>query len=404
MIEVRNLHKAFKMYAKPSDRLKELVLRRDYHSNFQALKHINFKVNKGETLGILGKNGAGKSTLLKILNGVLMPDRGEVITSGTVTGLLELGTGFDPSLSGFQNIRTNGLLLGMTDAQITERTPAIIAFAELGKFIDEPLRTYSSGMTMRLAFAIAIHADPETFLIDEALSVGDGQFQQKCMQRIRDFKNGGGSIVFVSHDLNAVKMICDRTLVMNRGEIVYQGPPEAAVNYYNQLLTGETDRDKLLSASTGGYGNYHAKIVDAALVGADSTGDILTSGEEALLDVDIEGQRELDDLTLGLLIRDRFGQDVFGTNSHYYQLPLTISPGEHYRVRFTFPMNLRPGKYTVSLALHKGPTHTGDCYHWWDNACQFVVSGVRGPRFTGVCNLQPLIEKLPAPGPRADNH
>jgi lipopolysaccharide transport system ATP-binding protein len=295
-------------------------------------------------------------------------------------------------MSGLQNIHTNGLLLGMSEAEIQARTDEIIAFANLGTFIHEPLRTYSSGMSMRLAFSIAIHANPQTFLIDEALSVGDSQFQQKCMQRIREFRANGGSIIFVSHDLNAVKLICDRVAVLSEGKIVFLGEPEDGVNYYMQMLT--TDDAPASSVLEGGYGNFHAIIRGAALRGCDSSTNLVTSGEEVILDVDIEARETLPAMSLGLMIRDRFGQDIFGTNSHAHNKPILLTAGETCTLRFRFPMHLKPGKYTITLALHEGIEHTSHCYHWWDNATQFEIAGKRGPLFVGVCNLCPRVEIL----------
>lgn len=236
MIVVDQLSKRFRLYRKPADRLKEMLLRRTCHRTHTALDGISFEVPAGQTLGILGRNGAGKSTLLKILTGVLKADAGSFEINGRITGLLELGTGFDFELSGEQNIITNGLLLGMSREEITQRHDDIVRFSELGEFIREPLRTYSSGMVMRLAFSIAIHAEPACLVVDEALSVGDAHFQQKCMRRIREFRQRGGAIIFVSHDLNAVKMLCDRAIVLEGGKNVFEGEPEAAVNYYNRIM------------------------------------------------------------------------------------------------------------------------------------------------------------------------
>src|SRR5690606_1673290 len=393
MIDVKNLEKSFKLYQKPSDRLKEILLRRPFHTRHHALQGVSFRVEDGETLGIIGRNGAGKSTLLKILNGVLLPDAGSLHSSGKVTGLLELGTGFDMSMSGANNIRTNGLLIGMSEAELDARRDDIIGFSELGKFINEPLRTYSSGMVMRLAFAIAIHADPDIFLVDEALSVGDGHFQQKCMRRIRDFRANGGSIIFVSHDLNAVKMLCDRVIVLSDGQVLVDGEPEFAANTYYQLLGG----DENLGSSAiieRGYGNFQVSIVDVHVEGVDSRCEVLSGGEGMSLTINIKAEVDIAELTVGLTIRDRFGQDIFGTNSYFMDFPLAMEAGATICVNYRMAMILAPGKYTISIALHDGPEHTRNCYHWWDNASQFEVSGNRDTHFIGVCNLRPTISLI----------
>ncbi|MBX9409681.1 ABC transporter ATP-binding protein [Pseudomonas baetica] len=397
MLEVENVCKEFKLYSRPWHRLKEIVLRRSFHRHHRALDNITFSVASGETLGILGRNGAGKSTLLKMLNGVLLPDSGQIKITGRVTGLLELGTGFDPNLSGSQNIVGNGLLLGMTRQQIEERRQSIVDFSELGAFIHEPIRTYSSGMSMRLAFSIAIHADPDTFLIDEALSVGDGHFQQKCMRRIKEFRAKGGSIIFVSHDLNAVKMICDRAIVLSEGKIVANDYPENAVNVYNQLL-GADDEDYSERAPVveSGYGSRQAILEQIVFAGAGSKSTILSSGDTAMLDVTIAAQQDLADVSLGLMIRDRFGQDIFGTNSHYLNYPIAMLSGERKNLRYSFSMRLAPGKYTITLALHDGADHTNNCYHWHDNAIGFEVAGINGSFFGGICDLTPTLQEIPA--------
>ena len=394
MLQVDNVSKEFKLYNRPWHRLKELALRRSYHRRHKALDGISFSVASGETLGILGRNGAGKSTLLKMLNGVLLPDSGTIHISGRVTGLLELGTGFDPNLSGAQNIVGNGLLLGMTRRQIEERREQIIAFSELGQFINEPIRTYSSGMTMRLAFSIAIHADPEIFLIDEALSVGDGHFQQKCMRRIKEFRARGGSIIFVSHDLNAVKMICDRAIVLSEGRVVADAAPEDAVNLYNQLLAGDDEEYADRATLAHGYGTGEAIFEQVSLVGEGSGTSILASGDVANLYLNIHAAADVDDLAIGLMIRDRFGQDVFGTNSHYLGLPIRMQAGERRQFRYRLPMRLAPGKYTLTLALHEGADHTVSCYHWRDNALSFEVAGIRGAFFGGLCDLSASLNEL----------
>ena len=262
MIKVNKIYKQFKLYNKPSDRLKEMILRRSYHHYYEALKDISFSVAAGETLGILGKNGAGKSTLLKIITGIVLPDSGSFHVDGKITGLLELGTGFDQNLTGLQNIQSNGLLIGMSKEQIEQQHQAIIAFSELGDYIHEPIRTYSSGMVMRLAFSIAIHAQPDCFIIDEALSVGDAHFQQKCMRQIREFREQGGSMIFVSHDLNAIKMICDKVIVLDQGHIVCEGTVEAGVNYYNRIMAKLDEQENALAKQkkAQNFGNNKAII------------------------------------------------------------------------------------------------------------------------------------------------
>lgn len=400
MIEAIGLTKTFKLYRTPSDRLLESLMRRPRHRRHTALQEISFAVEPGETLGILGRNGAGKSTLLKLLMGVLLPDSGELHIRGKLTGLLELGTGFDNALTGLQNIERNGRLLGMTSQEIAQRRSDIIEFSELGEYIGEPLRTYSSGMTMRLAFAIAIHADPACFLVDEALSVGDAHFQQKCIRRIKEFRQNGGSLIFVSHDLNAVKILCDRAIVLERGRIIASGTPEAAVNAYNRIIA-DLDDDapmRLTTDHSKGYGNLALEIVDADLSGAGSGGNTLSAGEPARLRFQIQAHRGVSDFTLGILIRDRFGQDIFGTNSYFLEHPLAADAGEQVNVELRFPMNLAPGKYTLTAAVHSQHNHLQDCYHWCDNLMHFEVAGILGPAFYGIARLEPSITSHTARG------
>jgi lipopolysaccharide transport system ATP-binding protein len=394
MISARNLRKGFRLYKNPAHRLMEAITGQTLHTPYQALDSVSFALESGETLGIIGRNGAGKSTLLKLLSGVLLPDSGQLTIPGKVTGLLELGTGFDASMSGQHNILTNGLLLGMSEADIEKQRQHIIDFAELGQFIDEPLRTYSSGMTMRLAFSIAIHAHPSTFLIDEALSVGDGHFQQKCMRRIREFRASGGSIIFVSHDLNAVKMLCDRVLVLDGGKVVADEAPEHAINVYNRLLAGESAGDLALAGSSSdfGYGDGKVCFTGVEAVGADSGARTVTSGEDLLVTLDIAALESVQALTAGFLIRDRFGQDIFGSNTHLMGLSKSLAAGERSTLQLRVPMHLHPGKYTLTLSLHDGADHTERCFQWWDNAVRFEVSGIRGAPFIGVCNLRPGVE------------
>lgn len=388
VIRVAGLAKGFKLYKKPSDRLKEVFLRRPYHHRFEALKDISFSVRSGEILGILGRNGAGKSTLLKVLMGVLLPDHGEISIQGRVTGLLELGTGFDPNLTGLQNIFSNGVLIGMSQADIQHSLQDIIGFSELGEFIHEPLRTYSSGMTMRLAFSIAIHAEPKCFLVDEALSVGDGHFQQKCMRKIKEFRERGGAIIFVSHDLNAVKMLCERAIVLDEGHVACAGSPEEAVNYYNRIMAEMDEHEGESSVDTPhSYGDLSAEILGGRLIGTRSGADIVASGEETRVELNIVARDNIPSISVGILIRDRFGQDIFGVNSYHLGRELSLKKGQTAKVCFSLPMDIAPGKYTVTVALHTEENHLEDCYHWCDNLIRFEVAGILGNAFSGVCRL-----------------
>jgi len=389
MVSVRDLTKRFRMYRKPSDRLKEMLLRRSFHRSHLALDAVSFEVPSGHTLGILGRNGAGKSTLLKILTGVLKADSGEVAIDGRVTGLLELGTGFDYELDGLQNILTNGLLLGMSRQEISERQAAIVQFSELGEFIHEPLRTYSSGMVMRLAFSIAIHAQPTCLVVDEALSVGDAHFQQKCMRRIREFRQRGGSIIFVSHDLNAVKMLCDEVMVLECGQKVFSGDPESAVNHYNRLIADEDDRAAMESPARERhvFGSGVAEILSCKVKGKDSSSQVISAGELAEIELVCRVNGTVDDLTAGIVLRDRFGQDVFGTNSFHLGATLPQNAGAQFSLLFQFPAEIAPGRYTVTAALHSRENHLEQCYYWCDNMGAFEVAGIRGASFAGVCRL-----------------
>ncbi len=400
MIEVRQLSKSFRLYRKPSDRLKEVLLRRPYHHRHQALDAISFTLRNGETLGVLGQNGAGKSTLLKLLTGVLIPDSGEIGIQGRITGLLELGTGFDHALTGLDNIMANGLLIGMTRDEILAARDDIISFSELGEYIHEPVRTYSSGMVMRLAFSIAIHANPACFVVDEALSVGDGHFQQKCMRKIRAFRDSGGSIVFVSHDLNAVKMLCDRALVLDGGKIAYEGDSEEAVNYYNRIMARLDEQEAGLqeqSRTSNSYGTGEAKIQSAELLGQRSGCDTVAAGEEAEIKLAIAAYEDIPSLSVGFMIRDRFGQDIFGTNSHLLGQDFQLSKGQHCTVEFSLPINLAPGKYTVTLALHSEDNHLEHCYHWCDNFIRFEVAGSHLPLFSGIVALPTRLQHSTRP-------
>lgn len=240
-VRAAGVSKHYDMYRRPADRLVELLTRRPHHVVFPALEGVSFEVEKGETVGIIGQNGAGKSTLLKLLCGVTRPSSGTLSTTGTIASILELGTGFHPEFSGRDNAALNAAILGLTPAEVRERLPAILEFSELGAFIDRPVKTYSSGMYMRLAFSVAVNVDPEILVIDEALAVGDGHFQKKCVDKIRDFQEAGRTILFCSHALYYVSSICRRTLWLDQGRLMRYGPSLDVVHDYETFLL-ERDR------------------------------------------------------------------------------------------------------------------------------------------------------------------
>jgi len=396
VIELEHVSKKFRLYTTPAYRLREIIFRRPMHSEYQALSDVSFRVSDGETLGIVGPNGAGKSTVLKILMGILMPDSGTVRMSGRVTGLLELGTGFNMEMTGIQNIFMNGLLIGMSRPELDSKKEAIIEFSELGDFINEPIKTYSSGMVMRLAFSIAIHATTSCFVVDEALSVGDAHFSQKCMRAIREFRSNGGSIIFVSHDLNAVKLLCDQAILLNKGTVCAEGDPETVINSYNHLLALMSDTDGRMKLDFAGkktsYGNMDMQIESVEVIGQESRADVVSSGEIVDISVNFSSAIECDSLTVGILIRDRFGQDIYGTNTTLQNVPVSTKPQLRYRCTFTVPMNIAPGKYNVTAALHVGESHLETCYNWQDNATEFVVAGIKGHLFAGLAKLESRIE------------
>tara|TARA_E500000178_G_scaffold356295_1_gene433052 strand:+ start:19899 stop:21092 length:1194 start_codon:yes stop_codon:yes gene_type:complete len=390
VLKVKKLYKSFRLYKKPSDRIFEVLFNSKRHTNCEVLKNINFRLGPGESLGVIGPNGAGKSTLLKLIVGILLPDSGQIDTSGRIAGLVELGTGFNPELTGLENVKNNALLLGMSANELNSKLDNILDFAELGPYIQNPLKTYSSGMVMRLAFATAVHSDPECFVVDEALSVGDSYFQQKCIRKIMDFRSKGGSLLFVSHDLNAVKLLCSNVLVLDEGEVVAYENPEGAVNFYNKLISrykpSVQDSERNVSC---GYGTLRAIITEVSMNGLTDNNLKFTSGQHVTLKIKIRCNDDIRDFVIGFMIRDRFGQDIFGTNTYLSEIDLSPKKGAALDVDWNFDLNIGVGGYSLSVALHRGPDHTVECLHWQDAAMMFEITGFSGNAFAGLCRLEP---------------
>jgi len=393
VLEVKNITKIYKIYRDNLDRLKEIFLKKKYHKEFIANRDISFDLYQKETLGIIGLNGAGKSTILKIIAGVIEPTAGEVIRHGRVTALLELGTGFNLEMSGYDNIYLNGTLIGMNKSEIDSKIDDIIEFSELGEYIYEPVITYSSGMAMRLAFSIAIFSNPEILIVDEALSVGDAHFSSKCTRALRERKKQNMSIIYVSHDLNSLKILCDRVILLNRGEIVDRGEPEEVINHYNFLISKLNDRDnRVVSTPNGSFGTLDVEILDVSMEGKESKSNIISSGERAEIKIKIKSKKDLSNMTIGIMVRDRFGQDIFGTNTKYHNLELNFKRDREYICKFEMDLNIGVGKYTLTTAVHSSFDHLNNCSCWIDNACEFEIAGVKGDFFIGICRLEPKIE------------
>jgi lipopolysaccharide transport system ATP-binding protein len=394
VLEVKNITKIYKMYQNNFDRLKEIFTHKIYHKEFIANKDITFDLFEGETLGIIGVNGAGKSTILKIIAGVIEPTSGEVIRHGRVTALLELGTGFNDQLSGRENIYLNGTLIGMSHKECQEKERDIIEFSELGDYIDEPIMTYSSGMKMRLAFSIAIFSNPQILIVDEALSVGDAHFAAKCTKALRERKKENMSIIYVSHDLNSLKLLCDKVILLNAGEVAKEGNPEDVINSYNFLIAKLNDKEEKIeikNSQKSSFGTFDVEIKDVSIKGEKSNSDVISSGEIAIITIKIYSKIDVKDMTMGILIRDKFGQDIFGTNTYHHNIEISFQKNNIYICEFKMPLNIGSGKYSMTTAIHSEDTHLNHCSHWLDNACDFEIAGTVGNQFIGLCRLEPKI-------------
>jgi lipopolysaccharide transport system ATP-binding protein len=405
-ISVSSLGKCFKHYPAPHHRLIEWLglSRHPQHQTRWVLRDLNFRIRPGESVGIIGRNGAGKSTLLKVLTGTTKANEGQVELEGRVAALLELGMGFHPDFSGRQNVFMAGYMLGLQRDEIIRLMPEIEAFAEIGEAIDHPVRTYSSGMQVRLAFSVATAAQPDILIVDEALSVGDAYFQHKCFKRIRRFREQGVTLLFVSHDPLAIKSLCDRAILIEKGGIAMDASPDEIFDYYNALIAldeARADEHGEHIAQQGGQtrsGTGEAKLLDGQILVNGQPATIFTAGTPISLEVDFRIDAPLEELTLGMMIRDRLGNDIFGTNTFHLGLPLPVEPGPtRHRLAFQVPAcNLGPGSYSVTLALHSAHTHIGDNYDWWDQAITFQVAERSDYHFAGVAMLEVHPELLPA--------
>jgi ABC-type polysaccharide/polyol phosphate transport system, ATPase component len=398
-LTVAGISKAYKRYPSKWARAWEWVSRRVTHEKTWVLRDISFTVEPGEAVGIIGVNGAGKSTLLKIITGTTQPTSGKVLKHGRIAALLELGMGFHPAFTGRQNVFMAGQLLGLKQDEIAACMPAIEAFAEIGDYIDRPVRMYSSGMQVRLAFSVATAVRPDLLIVDEALSVGDAYFRHKSFSKIREFREQGTSLLIVSHDRASIQSLCDRAILLERGFAIKDGSPEEVMDYYNALIAERKNSTVQVKQLESGRkqtisGTGEARVLSAELLnGTDEPVECINVGESIRLKIQIELHADLPELVCGYMIKDRLGQTVFGTNTHLMEIPITdVKQGEILTIVFSFDANIGVGSYSISTALHVSDNHIAANYEWRDLALIFNVVNMNRRRFTGGNWLPPQIE------------
>jgi lipopolysaccharide transport system ATP-binding protein len=397
-ITVSNLSKAFKLYPSKWGRLNEWInpFSKTNHELKWVLKNISFSVSPGEALGIIGVNGSGKSTLLKIISKTTQPTKGNIALHGKVAALLELGIGFHPDFTGRENVFMAGQLLGLNKALIEQLLPEIIEFAELEEYINHPVRFYSSGMQVRLAFSVATALRPDVLIVDEALSVGDAHFQHKCFARIREFKNQGTTLLIVSHDKLAIQSICDRAILLSNGQIAKEGKPEEVMDYYNALLSdlSATNVKQEIIAGTNKVrtisGSGKVKILDLEILDNEHNKiEVIKTNQEIHLNIKLVTEDRIPELVFGYSIKDRFGMPIFGTNTfHLNQILFDVKVGQVIEFNFKFNANLGQGTYSVSITAHSSDNHISNNYLWQDNAATLTIVNYSN-YFEGVAWLPP---------------
>ena len=433
-IKVEAVSKCYQIYERPHDRLKQSIYPRlqrfsgkkprQYFRDFRAVSGISFEVMKGETVGIIGRNGSGKSTLLQMICGTLNPTEGAIQVNGRVAALLELGSGFNPEFTGRENVYMNAAVLGLTKEEIDARFDDIVTFADIGEFVEQPVKTYSSGMMLRLAFGVIAHVDADILVIDEALAVGDTFFMQKCMRFLRSFMTNG-TILFVSHDAGSIKNLCDRAIWIEKGQVLQQGDPKRVCELYLEAFyeahQGKSSTTKLkivdrksdslplkdqrlqfVNASNlrndlevfrfdpeaASFGKGGAQISDAFLLDeSDARLSWIVGGETVTLRIIVTTFQDLDSPIIGFHVKDRLGQYLFGDNTFlaYEGQPVPSKEGEELEANFTFSMPLLPvGEYSIAIAVANGTQDVHEQHHWVHDAVVFrsgsssVVSGLVG--------------------------
>ena len=424
-IKVSNLSKCYHIYEKPSDRLLQMLSRgrKQYFREFWAIKDSSFEVKKGQTVGIIGRNGSGKSTLLQMICGTLNPTSGHVETHGRIAALLELGSGFNPEFTGRENIHMNASVLGLNNKEIEQRFSDIVAFADIGDFIEQPVKTYSSGMVVRLAFAVIAHVDADILVIDEALAVGDAFFTQKCMHFLREFMKKG-TILFVSHDTGSIKNLCSYALWFEKGQMIHKGLPKDVCERYlenlhetqhgksysikqktkslNKSLLFKDQRLEFINYSNlrndlkifkfnpdaASFGKGGAQIDDVRLLDENENPLAwVVGGEKVILRITAHTYQELKYPIIGFSVKDRLGQTLFGDNTFltYREQAVDAQKGDCLQADFIFYMPLLPyGQYSIAVAIANGTQDTHEQHHWIHDSVLFksesssVASGLIG--------------------------
>ncbi len=451
-IQVKDVSKVYRLYEKPIDRLKESlsVTRKNYHKDFFALNDISFDVKKGETVGIIGTNGSGKSTILKIITGVLTPTTGEVQVEGVISALLELGAGFNMDYTGIENIYMNGTMMGFSRKEMDEKLQEILDFADIGDFVYQPVKTYSSGMFVRLAFALAINVEPEILIVDEALSVGDVFFQSKCYQRMEEIRKNGTTILMVTHDMGSVIKYCDRVILLNKGHFIAEGAPGKMVDLYKKILANQMDaleaelhemndfsggmdlehssgngvhrhgpgdgagghdsgkhggspgalmKDSLtINPNRTEYGNGRAEIYDLGLF--DERGNLtnlLLKGEYFTIREKIRFHDAIQAPIFTYTIKDKKGADLSGTNTMFEGADIKpVKAGDEYEVSFRQKMTLQGGEYLLSMSCTGFEQGEHTVYHrLYDIANLTVISN---KNTVGVYDMESEVEAVRIPG------
>lgn len=417
-ISVSHVSKTYQLYDKPTLRFKEAlsIHKKSYHKEFHALNDVSFEVQKGEMVGIIGKNGAGKSTILKIITGVLRPTSGEVTINGKISALLELGAGFNPEYNGIQNAYLSGTMMGFSEEEMEKKIPEILKFADIGDFIRQPVKTYSSGMFARLAFAVAISVEPDILIIDEALSVGDVFFQAKCYKRMEDLKNSGKTVLFVTHDMGSVMKYCERAIIINDGRKYAEGPTRQMIDLYKKILVGQDEEQAqqegkeekkttpelkvqkgtwldymLLNPNLQDYGDGRARIVSFGIFDhEDQISNTIYKMKQFTIKMRVKFQETIEHPIFAFSIKDLKGNELAGTNTIIEKTDTGIvQAGEMVEISFTQKMVLQGGQHLLSLGC---TGYEGDdlvVYHRLYDVCCIQVLSQKTT--VGFCDLDSTV-------------